>query len=699
MMADMIDADAPENGEESKVSEQFEAQFRKLKGWCRQDLEKQNNWRKEAKEDFAFVANDQWSEEDRQVLREQMRPVITMNRIETTVNSIAGQEIANRQEVRYIPRTEGDVKVNELLTGAAKWFRDECDAEDEESDAFRDTIICGMGWTETRLDYEDDPNGAPLIDRIDPLQMVWDSSAKKKNLADMRRVFHIRRDVPIEEARALIQSDEFEDEDYDAKWVDIDDSTGGEHHNDGQFYDGDGAQADRERDGAEKTVTLVRAQWTERVQGYRIEDIANPGSLKTVSSEELEELNAKLATIGLPAMRAVRVMRKVYRQAYLGKVLLEIGEAPCPYFSFNCITGTRDRNKHAFYGVVRSLKDPQRWANKWLSQLQHIMNTSAKGGIMAERGVFENDSDAEKSWAKQDAITWVEKGALSKEKIQPKPQSQFPNGFYQLTELAISSIRDVSGVNVELLGLREAGQAASLEAQRKQSAMVILQPFFDGLRRYRKMQGRALLYLIQNYLSDGRLIRIVGQENEQYVRLTRDMSAASYDVIVDESPTSPNQKEATWAMMQQILPVIGKMIPLDVWVALLKYSPLPTSVQQDIINGLKAQQSNQQPNPEAAKVAAEIKANAELTAADIENSRKKTEAEIENKRRAAMADAQTKLLASAGQVSADGVTADAGAVLAPLLVELTNALKAMSAPKELVYNEAGDPVAVRPMGI
>lgn len=581
-----------------------EGLFFKLKGWFREDYEHTSEWREKAKDDFGFVAGDQWTEEDKQKLRTQLRPVITMNRIDPIIDSVSGSEVSNRQEVRYIPREAGDVKVNEVLTSAAQWFREQCDAEDEESDAFRDTIIGGMGWTETRLDYETEPDGEPKIERVDPLEMVWDCRARKRNLVDARRLFHVRK-LSLEEAKALVGG-KFEDSDYNASWVDgrADPEL---NINDGVKYDGDENEKDESID---KRVTLVRAQWWERERVYRI---LMPGPTGEQTINIISEAQYKLAKKDptLAGLKIVPGYRRVYKQAYLGSKVLESGDAPCKeHFSFNVITGKRDRNKNAWYGLVRGMRDPQLWANKFFSQMLHIINTTAKGGVLAERGAFDDDKKAEETWSRQDEITWARAGALSgaAPKILPKPATGIPPGIANMMEFAISAIRDVSGVNVETLGMRNSDQAAALDMQRKQASMVILQPLFDSLRRYRKVQGRQMLYLIQNYLSDGRLVRIVGQEMERYAPLVKDpnQADAKFDIIVDDAPTSPNQKEATWTALQQILPAVGKIMPPETWIALLEFSPLPTTAQEKIKKSLMNTKAKPDPEVEKAKMMMEL---------------------------------------------------------------------------------------------
>jgi hypothetical protein len=720
---------AEQEGEEGRENREkltdAEALFTKLKRNFKRDYNSssQTKWRKEAIEDFAFEAGDQLTDDDKKILQDAGRPVVIFNRVGVTVDSVAGQEVANRQEVQFIPRTEGDVKVNELLTSAAKWFRQQCDAEDEESDAFRDTVVCGMGWTETRLEYEENPRGEPKIDRIDPLQMVWDSSAKKRNLRDMRRVFHIRRNVPIDEARALCPGDKanpFTDADYNATWVEaIDDDNGADpHHEDGKHYNKDEKPGE---DAEEGTVTMIRAQWWERVPVWLMVDPADQSgeNIKTLTKEEFEELGEKYKIAGVPMPRAVKSTRKVYRQAYLGNVLLEIGDAPCKdHFSFQCMTGKRDRNKNTFFGIVRAMKDPARWSNKWMSQTMHIMNTSAKGGIAVEREqFFDNDAEGETSWAHNDQVTFLKPGALgANPKMMQKPVSQFPEASFNLMQFAVASLPQVSGVNADALGMQtNAGQAAALDRQRKQSVMIILQPLFDGLRRYRKTQGRVMLYLITNFLSDGRLIKIEGEENAQYVPLIK-QADAQYDVIVDEAPTSANQKEATWDILQQLLPVIGKMLPPPVWMALMKYSPLPTSAQGEIKKALD--QAGQQPDPEQQARDAELKHEEAKTQAKIAGDKALTDAKIaamekeaETKRQIALQDAQTKALSEGLNAPAqvDPATGEAmpnhGAQAASVIMSVLGEMRrdmnmlaqAFNAPKQLIRDANGEIVGIAPM--
>ncbi|MGH6934285.1 MAG: hypothetical protein ACREEE_17855, partial [Dongiaceae bacterium] len=333
----------------------------------------------------------------------------------------------------------------------------------------------------------------------------------------------------------------------------------------------------------EKMVTIVQCQYWEKESYYRVAlpsmvaeaEGDQPGGVKNMAVEDYEPLAEKLALLGA---QAIKLERRVVWQCFFGRKVLKRKKAPCPeHFSFNCITAFRDRNAGTFYGLVRGMKDPQRWANKWMSQTLHIMNSTAKGGLLAEKGIAEDQRQFEQTYAKAEAITWVEDGAIVQGRIQEKTASALPQGFFQLMTFAISAIRDVSGINLEMLGMREADQPASLEFQRRQAGITILAQLFRSMRRYHRDQGKVLLYYIQTYLSDNRLIRIVGKEGAQYVPLVR-QAESKYDIIVDEGPTSPNQKERVWQLIGPNFWALPPMIQM----VLLDYSPFPSSVVEAV---------------------------------------------------------------------------------------------------------------------
>lgn len=564
----------------------------RIQQWHRESRDGSGKWREEARENYDFVAGEQWDEKDKANLKKLLRPALSFNRIAPIVDAVSGMEVNNRQEVRYIPRTEGDEQVNEVLTGAAQWVRDECDAEDEESDAFIDLIVCGMGWTETRIEYETDPDGIVRVERVDPFEMYWDRSAKRRNLDGARYICRVK-EISLTDARAMFPGQP--DESLHAAWTTPATAEAGNPINreEARYY-ADGSKIDNTQMGR---VRIVEAQWWELKPFWRAMD-PTTGQLVEVPEERYKELK-KLA----PQVQAVKQQKRVYYRAFVGSVVLNPDdlEAPCKNgFSYQCMTGKRDRNKSDWYGLVRAMKDPQKYANKLMSAILHLIATSGKGVVVETDGP-DDVRRFEEDWAHPDAPVWMKPGALANGKIQPKVANPLPPGLPDMMMQSIQAVRDVAGVNLEFIAAADNAQSGVLEYQRKQAAMTTLASLFDSLRRYRKEQGRVLLYFIQKYLTDGRLVRIVGQEKSQYVPLTKDEQVTKYDVIVDQAPTSPNQKEATWAILGQLMPTMMKMnLPPEIWVEIVKNSPLPSSFAQKLNDALKRQA--QQPPPEDPKI-------------------------------------------------------------------------------------------------
>jgi hypothetical protein len=134
-------------------------------------------------------------------------------------------------------------------------------------------------------------------------------------------------------------------------------------------------------------------------------------------------------------------------------------------------------------------------------------------------------------------------------------------------------------LNPEVLGLSQRDQPNSLEENRKKSAIAIVAWAFDAMRRYYKRSGRLMLGMIKEYLGEGQLIKIVGQEGAQYVPLMKQKLSNQYDIVVDESPTSTNMQERMWGILMQMIPMaISAQIPIPPEV--IDYSPLSEDLKQ-----------------------------------------------------------------------------------------------------------------------
>lgn len=543
-------------------------------------------WHTEARDDFDFIAGDQWKPEDQELLRIQNRPDVTFNYSEKMIDAVAGAEVGSRQEVVYKARQIENENLSELWTNAARWVRDECNAEDEETDSFRDALICGMGWIHTKMDYSENKDGMPVMNRCDPMEMYWDPAAIKPGLADRRFDIH---GVWMDDHLIQMQWP-------DASPFSSDDQQPGNTGiiRTGHRYPDDGTadyQDDREQ---HLDQTMVwHYECMEMEPYYRV--ATGNGQIQEIMAEDFGRMKKQIDQFGL---KYVKAFKRVYYRGFLAdEKVLEWGKSSIQNgFQRHCITGKRNRNKNTWYGLTKVMKDPQRWANKWLAQIMFIINSNAKGGIMAEQGAFVDPRKAEDEWAKPNSVTMLNVGGIAK--IQQKQMTPYPSGLSQLMEFALNALPQVTGINLEAMGLADRDQANVLEQSRKEAAYGLLAPVFDSLRRYRKMQGKVLLTFIREFISDGRLVKINGTGSQQFIPLTKLPDAVTFDIIVDDAPTSTDIKNRTWNTLMQIVPAMikaGMPMPPD----LLTYAPLPSDLIQKWQKFILQHQQSQQQSPQA----------------------------------------------------------------------------------------------------
>lgn len=618
----------------------------------------QKDSREEARMLYDLRAGHQMTPEEEAALDEKYDnsyPKIAFNVTDKYVSAVEGLQVNNRQEMRFYPREEGDAGIDEFSTGVVKWCRDQSEAEDEETDAFGDVFLTGLGWMEHFLEDEEDPE-SPYIgqDRVDRMEMYYDPNARKKNLVDRRW------DVRLKGFTA----DEFEEKFGEQAWGEFegpDDGTVQHVTQPDDYGNRSGGSNQPAR------IYVADYQFCESVQHWIVSaNLPDPDTgqaqpmREVVTKSDWRVMKQALESAGIP-YESERVSKRCYYRAWVrqDRILGKVRELKCG-FTREAITGKRDRNTNTWYGIGRVIKDPQLWLNKFFASILYTLMVNAKGGLLAEEDAFEDKQEAELNWANPSAITYTTAGAISGGKIQPKPAAPYPTGMEALMRFTMDILPGTSGISPELLGLADRDQPGVLEAQRKQSAMAIIAWVFDAMRRYYKRSGKLMLSMIAEYLNDGQLIRITGEEGAKYVRLIKDKLVRRFDTIVDESPTSVNMQERAWIGMREAIPMaaqLGAPPPPSA----IKYIPgLPAEFKAEWLKSIqepnpKAEQAQQLQQQAAQAAIAKDQTQAQLNTAKAQQISAETQLETQSR---PISDALTQMQAL--KTAADAGSAQAG---------------------------------------
>jgi hypothetical protein len=545
-----------------------------------------DGWLDESQEWYKFVSGDQWSQSDLAAMREEERPVITYNRTGVMLDVVAGLEIQNRMEPSFFPRElKDDPQASEYMNGILEWVRDDGDFEEEESQAFADLLACGMGWTLTTINFSTDEDGAIEKVCIDPLRCRWDASNSRKNLKGSRWRMYVM-DMNIGDVKRRWPKAKLND--IAGPWdSDIDQLYGGRRHLADQAWKYAQSYSGTEPDDTRVRVCLYQYETYRKI--YRVDFQGQMFRLNANEFKQRKEL------IDAQGGRYVPQDIKEIRQAHvIGGTILDDAVTPTGDFTLEAMTGKYDKANKCFYGIIRAMKDPQLWANKFLSSILDIVSANAKGGIMAEIGAFQNERAARDEWSKSNKIAMLEDGGIGK--VAPKPVTGIPPGIQYLLEYTGTMFPHASGISLELMGLVERDQPGILEHQRKQSGLSILAWAFSALRYYRKTNSRTVMEFVRRFMSDGRMFRIQGDAGPELAQIIKDRMVEKYDVIVDESPTSVSMVERNWSVLKEIIPMaLQSGIPIPP--TTIRYIPLPEKFKTEWLTYIQEQSQAPEPNP------------------------------------------------------------------------------------------------------
>lgn len=584
-----------------------------LLAWFKEASDALKETRPKRRKDWSYYAGDQWEEQDRAIADKQKRPTLTLNMLLSIISAVEGEERTNRQEMKFYGEGQEDDDAAYGINRLVRWVMDQCGGQFSLSTMFRSGIACGEGWVVPEVDYFSDPNGKIVLLYVDDEEMLPDPLSSLPDGGDMRHVSRIRM-MPADELEARWKgaaekvrlymaatnpgtetdgkgfrdvystpNDPGTTKLYDAQrklhgvietwwhqiepgWVMVDEQTGLLVERSAEEFDG----LRQEREQAQLDARRAQIQHALNPPPPSLEMVPNAMGIAVPTAVPVPPPEMP------PPLQAMeRPIRRFYQAFWAHGVLLEKKASPLPNmkrFPYVPFRGLWDKVKKEWFGIARPILDAQRQHNVEQSVIVQLMQLMPKQSWMGPKGVFHEKTKWQEQLAQPGSM--LEYNA-QRGKPEPIPVPTVPRHLIDMAFSRPQTMRDISGVNVDMMGQRTASDPGVVMEMRQKAAKTVLAPLFDNFRMSKMALGKVLLCYIQAYITPGRRIRVLGPEGQTYVPMTQDMALGDYDLTVEETNSTINDRMQTLTVMQTTLPQMmkaGVPIPASV-VDLLPMQP------------------------------------------------------------------------------------------------------------------------------
>ncbi|HEX04911.1 MAG TPA: hypothetical protein ENH10_07115, partial [Bacteroidetes bacterium] len=344
-----------------------------------------------------FYYGDQWDPAVKAKIEAQGRPVLTINEILPTVNTLLGEQTLKRADFLYKPKRNGNAQTAEALTMVANHIADDNRMDRKESRLFADGVIQERGFFDIRMNWDDSIGGEIEISVDDPLETLLDPDAKEYDPRTWKEVTNtrwmsiddIRQQYGLEKANEVKHVLYTGGDNYGIDSVEIHDVT---FSGIGRttFTDAESVP-DEDFERTIRRIRVIERQWR-KLENTKYFVDPQTGDMRRVPQTWDKERVAGFAERWELEITS-KLASKIRWTVSADRITLH--DDWSPYKSFTKVPFFPFFRRGRPFGVVRNLLSPQEQLNKVSSQELHVVNTSANSGWTVEQGTLTNMETAD----------------------------------------------------------------------------------------------------------------------------------------------------------------------------------------------------------------------------------------------------------------------------------------------------------------
>ena len=534
----------------------------------------QSYW-SEAEIDTRYVANDQtlWNTMYGNVPNVNRRQ-FSFNKIKPVINTVSGYQRRNRKSITSIPVYGDANQTSDQLSKTLDHVNSTGNILHTFSDAFEGACVAGMNLLSVWLDYRHDPvNGDIRVDNVGFNGYLIDPFMKKMDLSDCGSLWTRKylsktqikslmpgRESEINSLRPCGNRDgkfQFMPEAYNYAMQDL------------LIYDEFWYQETR------RQKVLIDNQTGESME-WKGTDENLAEFLKSFPQVILAE--SEIPTVKL----AIQIQDRIF---YNGPNPLNIDKYPfVPVWAY--YRPELADFPYRIQGITRSLRDAQFLYNRRKVIELDILESQINSGYIYKPDSLIDPNDV--FLTGQGRGLAVKPGA-SLDDIRPIRAPGLDPSIIQLSEILGKEIREISGVNEELLGSADDDKAGILSILRQGAGLTSLQSLFDNADLSLKLLGEIEQDIIMNNWTPGKVAKIINEEPTQefYNRAFQ-----KYQIRIEEGLNTATQKQMQ--SRQMVAMIEAGLLPADPQIMEMALEGMTIQNKKDIIDVLRKQQETAQ---------------------------------------------------------------------------------------------------------